>query len=509
MSEHIVQDSSGEPTRLPKEKRKPHAQLSTIMGIEIDGIRAHESAEKMAQAYLRELEKKGANQDEMAELAWALRRQMQEDLKQIQDDGEGVSEARKKLLEQDNDNSFSLAVYRQLLKLSEKKILSELKRHQEEKENINGTYEEFKDIEQQLDIAQSELNALLAEMFKRSGQEPKPSHLMKRTVYEANILDLEEKLDALKTKSPDIAALIEYDTIRDYATQLRASGFIWTKSRKKLLQKVLTGALTSRPVVALMGETGSGKTAVARAASIELASREPERTVGGDQEKFARLLAFQTIQKDTAHYEFGPLLRAMTGRSSSLEGPSSTKGGGIFFDDEFNTRPTSVQRQILKFVSEARPGRVVVIPGTPLTVKVEPGFLYLAAGNPPSEKYEREETGIETKREFAGNVLNVEYLEQTPENPELYQILEATLLDQKTGRLTAVTPEEVEPKWDKDSATGEYHLNLDPTSGNYIWRFANAWGELFKAFSNKATVMHKIHSGDPVASWHLSSFILS
>jgi len=197
----------------------------------------------------------------------------------------------------------------------------------------------------------------------------------------------------------------------------------------------------------------------------------------------------------------------MTGKSSSID-EAPGYGGGFFFDDEFNTRPTSVQREIIKFVSEARAGRKVTVPGTPLTVMVEPGFLYLAAGNPPSERYDREETGIETKREFAGNVLNVEYLEQTPDNPELYQVLLASLLDAGTGRLTAVTPEEVQPEFVKDAATGDRNLNLDPKAGAFLWRFSQAWGELFKAFSHRDTILHKKHAADPKAKWHLPSFIL-
>ncbi|MEK7730692.1 MAG: hypothetical protein AAB363_02435, partial [Planctomycetota bacterium] len=139
---------------------------------------------------------------------------------------------------------------------------------------------------------------------------------------------------------------------------------------------------------------------------------------------------------------------------------------------------------------------------------MEPGFLYLAAGNPPSERYDREETGIETKREFAGNVLNVEYLEQTPDNPELFQVLLASLLDQKTKRLISVTADEIQQDWVKDAATGEKNLNLDPKSGAFLWRFSQAWGELFNAFSHKDTVLHKAHPADPKAKWHLPTFIL-
>ncbi|MDI6809861.1 MAG: AAA family ATPase [Candidatus Eisenbacteria bacterium] len=477
----------------------------------------------MAQAYLRQLTKEKMNEAGKAELAWAFRRQLQEDLKVVEVPvpevpvpevpevraGDRINELRRELLTKDPSHSFSLAIYRKLV--SDPKtfatLQTELLRHEQERNEINGTYEEFKNLESELSSTQDNLIALLSEMFKRAGQDPKPVHLAKRALLESKSLDLQEKLDTLKKKNPDVAALIEYDTIQQYSQQLRTTGFVWTKSRKKLLQDVLTGALTSRPVAALMGETGTGKTALARAASLELASREPERTVGGDQEKFVRLLASPAISEGRTYYEYGPLLRALTGKSSSIDTEPS-KGGGIFFDDEFNTRPTSVQRQILKFVSEARVGRKVAVPGTPLVVEVQPGFLYLAAGNPPSERYDREETGIETKREFAGNVINVEYLEQSKDNPELYQVLLASLLDSQTGRLTCVTKGELEPNFIKDAPTGEYIIDSDPHSGGFLYRFANAWHELFQAFSHKDTVLHKKNPADPRAKWHLPTFVL-
>ncbi|MCR4313812.1 MAG: hypothetical protein NUV84_01020, partial [Candidatus Uhrbacteria bacterium] len=260
---------------------------------------------------------------------------------------------------------------------------------------------------------------------------------------------------------------------------------------------------------ALMGETGSGKTALAHAAAIILSSRDSERDVGGATGKFEKLLATVGGIKDgETYYKYGALLRAMTGKSSSIDTNPSV-GGGIFFDDEFNTRPTSVQRQILKFVSEARAGRKVSVPGTTISVTIAPGFLYLAAGNPSSERYDREETGIETKREFAGNVLNVEYLEQTAQNPELYQVLLAALMDRATGRLTAVTPGEIAPEWkEADAITGESHLDTDPTAGAFLWRFSNAWRELFKAFSQQDTALNVKNPSQPKSTYHLSTFIL-
>ncbi|KKW33484.1 MAG: hypothetical protein UY76_C0001G0003 [Candidatus Uhrbacteria bacterium GW2011_GWA2_52_8d] len=523
MPERTPSPESGD-ARVARQKEtapqeRPRFDLSTLMGIKVEEVVVSPEDRAKADAMIAQLNKDKANPAQKAEIAWALRRKLRNDLAKVKVytfrgserhvNPSRTSLGRAKLLSKDPSHAVPLSVYHALLEDPQvaTTLQTELARHEREKNDINGTYDEFKKLETNLSDERAKLNALLTKMFKQAGQDPDVMDLLERSVLESKVEDIEASLELVKKKSPDVAALIEYDTINEYARQLRENGFIWTKSRQKLLQEVLTGALTSRPVAAFLGETGTGKTAMARAVAIELSSREPERTVGGDQAKFERLFASPAISNGKNYYEYGPALRAMAGKTSSMD-TDSGRGGGIWVDDEYNTRPTSVQRQILKFVSEAKAGRTVSVPGTPLTEKIQPGFLYLALGNPPSERYDREETGIETKREFAGNVLNVEYLEQTPDNPELYQVLLASLMDRKTGRLTAVTPEEVAPAWKKDAATGKSSLDTDSTYGAFLWRFSQAWGELFKAFSHKDTVLHKKHSGDPKAQWYLPSFIL-
>jgi hypothetical protein len=511
---------TGARREIASKPERPRFDLSTIMGIKVEDIQVPEKITRMADQYFEQLEHDGANQAQLAELAYAFRRQLQTDLRQVKDTSQPKDETheaakkgsitkrlRIKLLKTDETHAFSLEVYRRLLEQSSATLQTELARHQQERREINGNYETYKTWKRELHDTRINYHTLLSQMFKRAGQESKPFHLAKRATLEASMADLEAKLDALKQQKPELASLIEYDILTEYARQLRDEGFVWTPSRLKLLDDMLKASLTNRPVVVLMGETGTGKTAMVRAASQRLSSREPERTVGGNQEKFARLLASPAISDGKTYYAYGPILRAMTGKSSSIDA-NPAKEGHSFFDDEFNTRPTSVQREIQKFLSEARVGRTVSIPGTPMNETVMPGFIVFLAGNPPSERYDREETGIETKREFAGNVLNVEYLEQTPDNPELFQVLEATLMDQPTGRFTAVSAKEVAPSWQKDAATGTYALEEDPRAGAFLYRFANAWSQLYKAFSHQDTVLTRKHPGDTTGKWHLPSFIL-
>ncbi len=533
-------------TEIPK---KHQYDISTILGIPVEDIQI---PPELSDRQTRYLDKHFANasKEDMAERLWRLRLELQDKLGKIKEkkepkkdvdqdqdfvtpddfsttskiadeqkadeevaedenarpkiDTKATKEARLNVLQNDPEFVRALVSYRYFLSRSNETAQAGLSRHREEEKQLNGTYEEYRGKEKEMTRREDELNDLLTKIFRRGDKQMIESELEYRDMLEDEIKTVAGDLQEIRVKNPSAAARIEYDTIKEYAEQLRTTGFIWTKSRKKLLHDILTGALTSRPVVALMGETGVGKTAAIFAASEKLTGRDPERTVGGEHEKFVRLLATPSLD---GGYEFGPLLRAMTGKDSSQD-KQPKRGGGVFFDDEFNTRPTSTQREILKFVAEARPGRKVSIPGTPLVEEVVAGFIYVAGGNPPGERYDREETGIETKREFAGNVINVDYLEQSAENPELYQILLAALLDADTKRLTAITPGEAEPGWQTDAATGVQSLNLDKKSGGFLWRFANCWKELFNAFSHKDTILHQQNSAQPKDAYYLDSFIL-
>jgi len=435
----------------------------------------------------------------LAEYGWRVRESI---IRETEDKTEKEVVA---LAESDRRFAERLALYRTLCARASDDLKQGFTRHHSEEKELNGTYKEYRALAKELESKQRELNAVFVKLFKTKG-EADFLDLADRDLLESETSGIEKKINDFKQENPDVGARIAYDTIRDYARQLRENGFIWTKSRQKLFYDIMTGALTSRPIAMLMGETGTGKTGLAFALASEVSGHDAERSVGGEKDAFSRLLGHLRSDKDGQYYEYGPLLRAMTGKRNSRETtPSSTPG--VFFDDEFNTRPTSVQREILKFVAGLRPGRKVAIPGTTLVEEIRSGFLYLAAGNPPGERYEREETGIETAREFAGNVINVGYLEQTTDNPELYHIILAALLDADTGRLTAVTEAETAPDWTLDRATGEYALNIDPAAGGFLWRFANLWNELNRAFSGQETALTRLNPANK-EDFHLQKFIL-
>ena len=502
----------GETYREPRLMGGTKETFLLVRGLDLSEFNLSESELEDAKAYIKQLKKEEASPDQMAEQMWAFREQLVRALQGVEvEDGEDKKAKRLERIQGDPELRFAAAVYRVLSADSAiaEKAGERLARQRQERERINGTYAEYQKYHNEFTEKEEALNKLLADLFRERGKEPKPTLIARRTLLEARIDELVNLLKEVKNKNPYTAAQIEYEKILEYARQLRQYGFIWTDSRRRLMKEVLTDALSSRPVAALYGETGAGKTAMARAASLKLTGREPERAVGGPEEQFRRILVgTQNFREDgSVYYEFGMLLRAMTGKDSSLD-QMPKRGGGIYFDDEFNTRPTSVQREILKFAAEARPGRKIAVPGTSLVVEVQPGFLYLAAGNPPGDRYEREETGIETKREFAANVVNVGYLEQSKDNPELHQVLLAALMNTATKRLSFVSRGEVAPHFFKDPSSGEEKLDLSAANGGFLWRFANCWHELFKAFSRQPTILHKKYQTATPETYYLQEFVL-
>lgn len=78
MPEHL-------PTSQPPDAQhiRPRSRfdLTTIMGIPVHEIEVHPDMEAMASAYMSQLKADKTNKASYAELAWAFRRQLQEDVK--------------------------------------------------------------------------------------------------------------------------------------------------------------------------------------------------------------------------------------------------------------------------------------------------------------------------------------------------------------------------------------------------------------------------------------------
>jgi hypothetical protein len=487
------------------------SEFKKIAGQNIDDIQTSPEAYKQADLHMKSLKKSGMNDDQIAELAWLTRSEI---LHIIQEQSVSMRKNRKepdepvKVVElfKRDDLQRKIAYLKKLLETSGNTMREEYIRHNREIKDINGQYLEYKTILKIKNDIEKQLGVIMAKLFAERGRDPDSMLVETRAILEDAAEEADKQIEEITKQNPDVAALIQNDKLSDYSRQLQKNDFVWTQSRKKLLDEALKTVVAGRPMIILMGESGTGKTAMANAIAKELTGVQAMREVGGGEARFKDSLLARAIDEKGSYYDFGPLLQAMTGMKSSRDSKPQNEGA-VYFDDEFNTRPAAVQRQILKFIADAKVGRDVTVPGTDLKVKVQPKFLYIAAGNPLSARYEREETPVEAMREVAG-VLNVDYLEQTKDQPELFELAVSCLTDQKTRRLRIVNGDEVKPNFVKDAASGKEIVDENPKTGGFLWRFSSAWKELLNSFSQKENVLSKANPADPIEKYYLQRFIL-
>ncbi len=384
------------------------------------------------------------------------------------------------------------------------------RRHTKERSLVNGEYAKASSLLAEKSVLEEQLTAVLGRMFCHRKGDPDSLDVAKRYALEQDIAEIDNKVAIIRQEKPEVAALLQYDEMQKRLHEHHNSGFMQFVSRQRLMNKLLKGLVSTKPAVLMLGESGVGKTAVARelgkAIGVDVIYSLPP---GDTSEPVQRLLATKGWEGNKDVYRFGPLLQAMTGYETSedMQHGKNRHSGCIFFDDEFNKRTSTQQALILKFVAAAKPGQEVDVPGTSLRVFVQPKFAYLAAGNPPSTRYERNETPLEAYREVSNRLL-LDYLEQTPAQPELYEAMVAALLDEKTGRLRVVGENDVMPGYRKLPFQEKQVLETDPKECGVIWNFANAWKQTLLAFSHQPTEFHKLYPAAAPSTYHLDKIIL-
>lgn len=301
----------------------------------------------------------------------------------------------------------------------------------------------------------------------------------------------------MEKENPELAARISFERLTEYRRQFEESGFMWTPSRKAYFDKImyhLTIVNRNHPIM-LVGETGTGKTQLARMTAMRLTGKPPYEVGEEAKSDIRPLVGLRGINKGEDFVRYGPLGQAATGKESSLVVDEDAGDGGIFYMDDAGEYPPDAQRSIIKQLAGRRPGeRITFATWGGKREKLAKKFGIIESTNLPSEKHpDRQPLPLEVKREFAetNGVIEIEYPPQTPDNPELYKMMLAALMDQNDR--IRVAREELTPEWkevaDTRTETKRIELNTEPKSGGTLWRFANFVAEIQKSYQGKENVL--------------------
>jgi len=256
----------------------------------------------------------------------------------------------------------------------------------------------------------------------------------------AELVSLERKIDqdvlqtdgTMKSESrpmehtkenTDIAALEEYATLKRYQGEAE-KGFAWLPSRAEIHKKILA-ALKNGRFPLLVGEPGTGKSeqadAVGRLLTGEVCVKVSCTSSTGEQD----LIVDAEAEGTQFYKKYGGATRAFTGHTTSVE-EQECAHGRILRLDEFLKINFGKTFGLIKELGQKKPGDRM---HEKVDFPVLPGSTIIGTTNPAGTRHGLEKLSPALEREFAE--ISVDYLSMSPEEPELYEFMLATLMDDK------------------------------------------------------------------------------
>lgn len=366
-----------------------------------------------------------------------------------------------------------------------------LERELAEEEELAPSYENYLHEKESRNNAEARRLELYSEIFVNRKKEPDELTLLELADLGTRIKVSRRAMDEMERENPDLARRLSFERLREYRSQLKKDGFIWTPSREELFNKILEHLVIvnqNRPFL-LYGETGTGKTRLARAVSERLTGRAPFEVGEEAKTDIRPLLGLRSIDKEGSYVTYGQLGQAATGKKTSRD--KTAEAGGLFYMDEMNGYPPEGLRALIKQLSGRRAGEEISFAAwAGHSEKLAPEFGFIGSANLPSEKHpDRAELPVEVARELAS--CEVDYPPQTNENPELYAMMLAALMDQNDR--IRVSKEELPRAWkevvDTTTQTKRFEVDDNPKSGGTLWRFANLVAHIQKSYKGEENAL--------------------
>ncbi|MEK9151574.1 MAG: AAA family ATPase [Patescibacteria group bacterium] len=448
--------------------------------------------------------------EQRAESMWALFQNVKRSMVQMRARG-----VQKGLTEDElNELRMGVGAIKNLYEDEEvKKVFVEQhRRHAQEREAINGDLEKFESLKRTISTEEGSLDDYARRIFGKRGNINEMDRMLFKTAKN-NLSESRARMDELLGLNAELRVLHQAENIGKYAKELREKGYMWLPSRREFLEQFEEAALFGRPLL-VFGESGTGKTELIKNASLKLTGLIANETPGKDT-RFESLIAKAKISTNGEnYYEYQEIGEAATGMSTTLDEKRS-HDGRIVIDDEFNLLPQAEQILRLSRIASWKPGRKIKMPVVNREVEIAPDFLYSASVNLASDKYTggRSDIPLEVMRKF--HKLEVGFIPQTDNDPEIYDGMIAALMDEN-GRFRA-SKEEVSPAFEKEKEETrliqkggqEIRQNVRKwelksqeekdgktvMAGGFVWRLACTLNELNKSIAHQETVLKRKGEG--------------
>ncbi len=303
---------------------------------------------------------------------------------------------------------------------SNPKVLEEYKKRFEKVKGTLANIVAYEHIRGELNaITNSEQKLRL--LYERVGRAPGPIERNKLAELTKCKNDLQEKLNKFEL-DPASVDMLRRREVRRMQRDLEQYSFAETESRTELIREILPDLMQGAPML-FQGETGSGKSQLAKYISERYLDKEPVVISVSEQIKESQIMGTRGLEKGETVFNYSEFIKAQ-------------QDGRPVILDEVNLMPHEFSG-LLHDLLQKRVGDVWVHPVTGEPIKITAPIM--ATANLKSERYkQRYELDIATLRRFIGGAgaREIHYLDLGKKNkegeyiaPETLKILASVIAD--------------------------------------------------------------------------------